>query len=101
MRKISRIGAHAGTWSIIQGISAATVSQIGDILAVVGGRRVAMVGVAIGPVGPQEGIPDGSFLVRFPVRRVNGTRMRRRRRRDGGWVRNVVGERRHGSSVAF
>ena len=73
------MGTHAGTRPIIQGISTATIFKIGDILAVIVGSRVEMVGVAIGPVGPQEGISDGGFLVRFPIRRVNGTRMRRRR----------------------
>lgn len=58
---------------------------------------IAVAGIAIGPVGPQESVSNGGFLVRFPLGRFNGgARVMGSRRSDSlGLIRNVVGERGH------
>ena len=62
---------------------------------------IAVAGIAIGPVGPEESVSNGGFVVRFPLGRFNGGArvimiMMGSRRSDGmRLIRNVVGERGH------
>ncbi len=98
--QFARVGANARSGAI-QGVCA-TVLQIAEQLAVI--QVGVVVGVAVGPVGPQEGVSDRAFVVRLSVRRFEGSGMSRRRggrggrgrcRRSSRWV-SVRGERWHG-----
>lgn len=89
MRHVARVGTDAGPRAI-QRVRAG-VLQVGEQLPVIGvGVEVR---VAVRPVGPQEGVPDGALVVGLAIRRIERAGMVGCR---GGRQGGVVGKGRHG-----